>query len=78
MKPPSAAFLLELEMSKFIKLTEFNGPEFIINVNCIQMVSNIGLIRLRILTPTGIEFIDVEGSFEEVKTKLCADEETIC
>jgi uncharacterized protein YlzI (FlbEa/FlbD family) len=65
-------------MSKFIKLTEFNGPELIINVNYIQMVAKTGLTRLRISSPTGIEFIDVEESFEEVKTKLCADEETIC
>jgi uncharacterized protein YlzI (FlbEa/FlbD family) len=65
-------------MSKFIKLKEFNGPEFIINVNYIQMVAKTGLPRLRISSPTGIEFIDVEDSYEEVKAKLCADEETIC
>jgi uncharacterized protein YlzI (FlbEa/FlbD family) len=78
MKPPSTAFLLELEMSKFIKLTELDGTEFVINVDCIQMVFKTGLTRLRICNPTDIEFIDVKDSYEDLKTKLCADEETIC
>ncbi|PIT48570.1 hypothetical protein [Snodgrassella alvi] len=67
-------------MSKFIKLTELDGTEFVINVTCIQMLwkgAN-GNAHILISFCTGAEQHTVKNSYEEIKTKLCADEETIC
>ncbi|PIT43375.1 flagellar FlbD family protein [Snodgrassella alvi] len=64
-------------MSKFIKLKEINGPEFLINVDSIQIVGKVGSTQLRFLTHDRIEFMNVEESFEEVKDKLCGGDETL-
>jgi uncharacterized protein YlzI (FlbEa/FlbD family) len=67
-------------MSKFIKLTEPDGTEFVINATCIQMLRNndAGNAQILISVCTGAGAYTVKNSYEELKTKLCADEETIC